>query len=65
MGTNSHVTQYIAHATHKIGLDFLTIPSHTSHATQPLDVSIFKPFKMLLGKYYDFWTLVNKEDGVA
>ena len=46
MGTNSHVTPDVAHATWKIGLDVLTIPSHTSHATQPLDVSIFKSFKM-------------------
>lgn len=28
------------------GLDVLTLPSHSSHCLQPLDVSIFKPFKV-------------------
>jgi hypothetical protein len=56
---NSHATLGIAHTTQKVGLDLLTIPNHTSHATQPLDVSIFKPFKTAFEKYRDFWTLRN------
>ena len=44
-GHNSHVTLDVAHMARKIGLDLLTIPSHTSHAIQPLDVNIFKLFK--------------------
>jgi hypothetical protein len=28
------------------GLDLLTLPLHTSHALQPLNVSVFKPFKL-------------------
>ena len=47
-GHNSHVTLDVAHTAQKIGLHLLTIPSHTSHATQPLDVSFFKPFKTAL-----------------
>jgi hypothetical protein len=27
------------------GLDIVSLPSHTSHALQPLHVSCFKPFK--------------------
>ena len=53
-GHNSHVTLDVAHAAQKVGLDLSTIPSHTSHVTQPLDVSIFKPFKTALKKYRDF-----------
>ena len=45
-GHNSHVTKDVADTTQKIILDVSTIPNHTSHAIQPLDVSIFKPFRM-------------------
>ena len=30
------------------GIDMLTIPSHTSHGLQPLNVACFKPSKWLL-----------------
>ena len=43
-GHNSHVTLDVAQTTQIIGLDLLTIPSHTSHGNQPLDVSIIKLF---------------------
>jgi hypothetical protein len=42
------------------GLDVLTLPSHTSHVLQPLDVSIFKPFKTAFRMYRDVWSLSNK-----
>jgi hypothetical protein len=41
------------------GLDLLTLPSYTFHAMQPLDVSIFKPFKTFFREYRDFWTSRN------
>ncbi len=31
----------------------ITLPSHTSHALQPLDVSCFKPFKTTFRKVRD------------
>jgi len=31
----------------------LTLPSHTSHTLQPLDVSCFKPFKIVFKKEKD------------
>jgi len=31
----------------------ITLPSHTSHALQPLDVSCFKPFKITFRKEKD------------
>jgi hypothetical protein len=31
----------------------VTLPSHTSHALQPLDVSCFKPFKIAFKKEKD------------
>ena len=64
-GHNSHVTLDVAHTARKVGLDLLTISSHTSHATQPLDVSIFKLFKMAFRKYWNFWILRNKGKGAT
>ncbi len=34
-------------------LHMITLPSHTSHALQPLDVSCFKPFKTTFRKVKD------------
>jgi hypothetical protein len=42
------------------GLDIVSLPSHTSHALQPLDVSCFKPFKTAFRQIRDSWTLLNK-----
>jgi hypothetical protein len=41
------------------GLDIVSLPSHTSHALQPLDVSYFKPFKSAF-RIRDCSTLLNK-----
>jgi hypothetical protein len=58
-GHSSHVTLDVLHEVRVVGLDLLTLPSHTSHALQPLDVSVFKPFKTFFKKYRDFWTSRN------
>jgi hypothetical protein len=42
------------------GLDIVSLPSHTSHALQPLDVSCFKPFKTAFRQIRDSSTLLNK-----
>jgi len=46
-------------------LDPLTLPSHTSHEIQPLDVSYFKPFKLAFSLLRDVWTLKNKSKGAT
>ena len=51
---NSHVTLEVAVEAKKVGLDMVTLPSHTSHALQPLDVAAFKPFKQRFDEYRDF-----------
>jgi hypothetical protein len=43
----SHVTMDVVKTARVVGLDFLTLLSHTSHDVQPLDVSCFKPFKQV------------------
>ena len=44
-GHNSHVTLQVVSTAMAAGLDIVSLPSHTFHALQPLDVSYFKPFK--------------------
>ena len=44
-GHNSHVTLKVVKISMGSGLDIVSLPSHTSHALQPLDIACFKPFK--------------------
>lgn len=37
------------------GIHMLTLPPHTSHRTQPLDVAVFAPFKMYCAISFDNW----------
>lgn len=37
------------------GVDILTLPAHTSHKLQPLDVSVFKTLKTQFRKERDIW----------
>jgi hypothetical protein len=39
-GHISHVSVEVVQEARRVGLDLLTFPSHTSHALQPLDVSV-------------------------
>ena len=59
-GHGSHVTLEIVQKVKSAGLDIITLPSHTSHRLQPLDVSIFKPFKVAFQACRDRWTMGNK-----
>jgi hypothetical protein len=58
-GHNSHVTLEVVKATKGVGLDLVSLPSHTLHALQPLDVSVFKPFKTYFREYRNYWTSRN------
>ncbi len=46
----NHVTLKAIKQVEDFGLDMITLPSHTSHALQPLDVFCFKPFKTTFRK---------------
>jgi hypothetical protein len=46
-----------------VGLDLITLPSHTSHVLQPLDVVCFKPFKTMFRAYRDVLTLAIERKG--
>jgi hypothetical protein len=59
-GHNSHVTLDVVYKAKQNGLDLLTLPSHTSHCLQPLDYSVFRPFKCAFRGYRDAWMLQNR-----
>jgi hypothetical protein len=59
-GHGSHVTLEVVYKAMQIGLDLVTLPSHTSHRLQPLDVSVFRPFKCAFRGYRDAWTLQHR-----
>jgi hypothetical protein len=44
-GYNSHVILKVVATIMESRLDLLSLPSHTSHALQPLNVPCFKPFE--------------------
>lgn len=39
------------------GVTMLTLPPHSSHKTQPLDVGLFKPFKSVYNASMDSWMM--------
>ena len=51
-GHKSHVTLEVIQKTKYHGVDVISLPSHISHALQPLDVVCFKSFKTSF-KVYD------------
>ena len=64
-GHNSHVTLEVVQKCREVRLDLLTLPSHTSHRLQPLDVSVFAPFKHYFKRYRDAWSVNNKGKGAS
>ena len=56
-GHCSHVTLQVVYKAAKLGLDIVTLPSHTLHHLQPSDVVIFCPFKCAFRNLRDAWTL--------
>ena len=62
-GYGSHVTLEVVQKAKAEGLDIISLPSHTSHRLQPLDVSIFKSFKTAFRSYRDRWIVANKGRG--
>ena len=50
-GHKSHITLEVMHKVKEHGVNMLSLPSHTSHALQPLDVACFKSFKSAFKAY--------------
>ncbi len=54
-----HVTLEIIQQAKKVGLDLIMRPIHTFHELQPLNVNVFKPFKIAFWKLQNIWSLAN------
>lgn len=55
----SHVAlNCVVHAK-ECGINIVTLPPHTSNKTQPLDLSVFGPFKSYFNSTADSWMLKN------
>ena len=63
-GHNSHVTLEVVKVSMQSDLDIISLPSHTSHALQPLDVTCFKPFKTAFRRCRNQWALENSKQEV-
>jgi hypothetical protein len=60
-GHCSHVTLQVVCKAAKAGLDIITLPLHTSHYLQPLDVAIFRSFKCAFKNLRDAWILKHSQ----
>ena len=58
-GHKSHVTFEVLLKAKSHGLDMISLPSHTSHCLQPLDISCFRPFKESFRAHRDAWAKKN------
>lgn len=54
-GHGSHTRVQLVQKAMEWGIDIITLPAHTSHKLQPLDVSVFKPFKSNFQKERNLW----------
>lgn len=58
-GHGSHKSLEAIELCRKHGVVMVTLPPHTSHRLQPLDVSVFGPFKAYLNSEMDKWMTSN------
>ncbi|KAI5071644.1 hypothetical protein GOP47_0013895 [Adiantum capillus-veneris] len=54
-GHGNHVSLEVVEQAQAAGIDIMTLPAHTSHKLQPLDVSVFKSLKVQFRKKRDIW----------
>ncbi|MCO5567808.1 hypothetical protein L7F22_021504 [Adiantum nelumboides] len=54
-GHGSHVSMDVVAKAQDSGIDIITLPAHTSHKLQPLDVTVFKSLKVQFRKERDIW----------
>lgn len=56
---DSHISLSAINLAREAGIVLLTIPPHTSHKTQPLDRTVFGPYKTYFNKAANEWMLAN------
>ena len=56
-GHKSHISMDVLLKAKEHHIDMISLPSHTSHHLQPLDIACFKPFKVAFRAYRDLWNI--------
>ena len=56
-GQKFHISLEVLEKVRRKGVDMLSLPSHTSHDLQPLDVSYFGPFKHSFKAFRNAWKI--------
>ena len=64
-GSKTHLTRAIIEEAVKLGVHLVALPSHLSDVVQPLDLSVFKPFKAALKKRRGNWRVKNKGKSIT
>lgn len=52
---SSHLTVDAIRLCRQFGIHMISLPPHTSHKTQPLDLTVFGPFKTYCKKAFNIW----------
>jgi len=55
-----HISLEVVEETKNVGLDLLTLPIQILHEFHPLDVNVFKLFKIAFHKFWYIKSLMNK-----
>ena len=61
----SHINLEVLQKTRTHGLDMLSLPSHTSHDLQTLDMACFGPFKKSFRAYRNLWAMQGSAKSVS
>ena len=64
-GHKAHLTLEVVTKARRNRVGMFTLPSHTSHELQPLDVACFKPFKVAFRAYKNIWSKKHHGVGVS
>jgi hypothetical protein len=62
---SSHLDYQAVSVAKENGIILLTFPPHCSHALQPLDVSVFGPFKRACKKSQNYWLNRNPDQRIS
>ena len=64
-GSKTHFIRAIIEEVVKLGVHLVALPSHLTDQVQPLDLSVFKPFKAALKKRQRDWRAKNRGKSIT
>ena len=64
-GSKTHLTRATIEDGVKLGVHLVALPSHLTDVVQPLDLSVFKPFKAAMKKRQRDWRAKNRGKSIT